>query len=164
MQSSKCCVRTRFEVSRTSPRAPEGSREGRREVGREGRRERKREGGGKALWATSSPLAHANKPLSSVSALQDLRTRDEKPEALSRFFISRLSHQCSPPTPQNGTWRTTLLPACPSVCVWAVLHNTGSSCPHQNAISQEPQHCSGFLLRMCLLLPGLTCLPDLWKQ
>ena len=36
-------------MSRTSPRAPEGSREGRREVGREGRRERKREGGGKAL-------------------------------------------------------------------------------------------------------------------
>lgn len=48
-RDAECCVRTRFEVSRTSPRAPEGSREGRREVGREGRRERKREGGGKAL-------------------------------------------------------------------------------------------------------------------
>lgn len=43
MQSSKCCVRTRFAVSRTSPRAPEGSRKGRREVGgEEGGRERGR--------------------------------------------------------------------------------------------------------------------------
>lgn len=49
--SSKYCVRTRFAVSRTSPRAPEGRKEGRNKGGKE---EEKEVGGRKCFLSQTS--------------------------------------------------------------------------------------------------------------
>lgn len=162
--SSKYCVRTRFAVSRTSPRAPEGRKEGRNKGGKE---EEKEVGGRKCslshLFTETLPwpISRNLHLLCLLCRIWGLRMKSPRLSG----FIPRPSYQCYPPTPQNGTWCTTLLPAYPSVCIWGLYCKAQvHQYPDHIATSQGTQHCSGFLLRLCLLLPGLTCLADLWKQ
>lgn len=127
------CVRTRFAVSRrTSPRAPEGRKE------EEIRRCGKKEDWGKCSLELSPPMAHFKEPSSSVSALQDhrlrMKTRGSQDSSFQDHPIS-----ATPPTPQNGTWCTTLLPSL-SKCLYmrTVLQSTGSSIPSSHCSFRNP--------------------------